>query len=577
MQENIFDMLGIVNPAKEEEKKKEAEKKAKAEEKKKKTAAKKSVNSNVSTIKIEKDGFSVITGYYPEIMIEPSELEEGKETLTVTELLKVLEKKHVSSFIDGHVKLAEIKADKGKKYLLTSDGLSMSFPKKGLSGEYQIILGGFETAISGESISMDDVKEMWTTHYPEHKGIVDFQYDEDRHIIVPVFKQKKVTSGKATGTVSIWGQEPHSFTDEKVEEVVKKLYSPLFMENYHIVASPEEGQYFVVPYIKTGAATPKTQMYPTEGVTLSLVFKRIELSPEMFGGKSEVTEDEILKLVAKDFPEYGNGRAAVTYLKKEKLIMVSIKSSKKGALSACMDNISAFGTAVFTCVTEEDMQTKLAEAKTIVNNSPEEYTLAYVELGNDRLRVEKTPVGLFVAGDGIFKSYAEFHMALPKIPKDIMDEIYSFFLQVKQFQSRSNEAAVQIFWDLKKQEYFVYYPVQEVSTVNVDFERNLLLENAFVLVADVHSHGSIRPFFSSTDNADEKGTRLFCVFGNMDDTTQYQYSLRAGTGGNFIDVDEETVLEDMFNGMFTSDAVVYPSDIVLRGIYEKISEKVRFQ
>ena len=49
------------------------------------------------------------------------------------------------------------------------------------------------------------------------------------------------------------------------------------MESYHIVASPEEGQYFVVPYIKTGAATPKTQMYPTEGVTLSLVFKRIEL------------------------------------------------------------------------------------------------------------------------------------------------------------------------------------------------------------------------------------------------------------------------------------------------------------
>lgn len=570
MQENIFDLLGIENPeVKKEEKKKAEGKKEKTAAKSKKTSSNSTV---VSKIDIPENGIEVVTGYYPVTKIEASD-SDGKTSLTITELLKILDNKGISSFIDGHVKVTEL--EKGK-YLLASDGVAMQIPeKKGLSGEYRIVLGGFETSISGENISTKDVEKYWISHYPEHKGIVTFQYDEDRSIIVPILKQGKVKPVKVTGTISVWGQEPHSFSEEKVEEVAKTTYSPLLKDNYHIVASAEEGQYYVVPYIKTGAATPKTQMYPTSDVSLSLVFRRIELSPEMFDGKDEVTEEELLSLITKDYPEYGNGRAELKYLKKEKLIMVSIKSSKKGSIVTCKDTISALGTMVFRCSCEEEIEEKLANAKAFVKNKPDDYALAYVEHGNDKLRLEKTPVGLFVAGTGCFAGYKEFTMALPKIPKDIMDEIFSFFLQVKKFQSRSNEAAAQIFWDMTKQEYFVHYPLQKVSTVNVEFERNPLLENAFVLVADVHSHGTIRPFFSSTDNTDEKGTRLFCVFGNMDDTTRYQFSLRAGTGGNFIELDESTVLEDMFNDMFTSDAVVYPSDI--RNIYARIAEKVQFQ
>ena len=152
-----------------------------------------------------------------------------------------------------------------------------------------------------------------------------------------------------------------------------------------------------------------------------------------------------------------------------------------------------------------------------------------------------------------------------------MEEIYTFFYNVKTYKLFSNEAAAQIFWNKKLKKYFVYYPKQAVSAAAVRFERDFVLEQNNVLVMDVHSHGDMSPFFSSIDDADEKGTRLFCVFGNLNDTCLCHYQLRAGTAGRFIKVNSQDIFEnDSFINMRVSESRK-------KEILNIISEKVNFE
>ena len=52
------------------------------------------------------------------------------------------------------------------------------------------------------------------------------------------------------------------------------------------------------------------------------------------------------------------------------------------------------------------------------------------------------------------------------------------------------------------------------------------------VVAEFHSHGSSRAFFSKTDDGDEQGFRIYGVVGRLDDP-EPEMSLRVGVYGNF--------------------------------------------
>ena len=56
------------------------------------------------------------------------------------------------------------------------------------------------------------------------------------------------------------------------------------------------------------------------------------------------------------------------------------------------------------------------------------------------------------------------------------------------------------------------------------------------VVAEFHSHGSSRAFFSATDDADELGFRIYGVVGRLD-TDRPELSLRVGVYGHFAPVD----------------------------------------
>ena len=63
------------------------------------------------------------------------------------------------------------------------------------------------------------------------------------------------------------------------------------------------------------------------------------------------------------------------------------------------------------------------------------------------------------------------------------------------------------------------------------------------VVAEFHSHGSSRSFFSATDDRDEQGFRIYGVAGRLD-TPRPELSLRVGVYGHFAPVDWPQV----FNG-----------------------------
>lgn len=95
--------------------------------------------------------------------------------------------------------------------------------------------------------------------------------------------------------------------------------------------------------------------------------------------------------------------------------------------------------------------------------------------------------------------------------------------------------------------YFYYVPHQTVTFASVNFFRNPQLEynERYILVADIHSHGTIDAFFSLVDNADELGTRLFAVFGGYQGNYMYpDIKIRAGSGGLFKPVPKDMLVDN---------------------------------
>ena len=68
------------------------------------------------------------------------------------------------------------------------------------------------------------------------------------------------------------------------------------------------------------------------------------------------------------------------------------------------------------------------------------------------------------------------------------------------------------------------------------------------VVAEFHSHGGSRAFFSKTDDRDEQGFRIYGVAGRLD-TPLPEMSLRVGVYGHFASVDWPQVFDGPHPGL----------------------------
>ena len=72
------------------------------------------------------------------------------------------------------------------------------------------------------------------------------------------------------------------------------------------------------------------------------------------------------------------------------------------------------------------------------------------------------------------------------------------------------------------------------------------------VVAEFHSHGSSRAFFSDTDDRDEQGFRIYGVVGRLD-APRPELRLRVGVYGHFAPVDWPQVFEGLQLGIWLID------------------------
>ena len=84
-------------------------------------------------------------------------------------------------------------------------------------------------------------------------------------------------------------------------------------------------------------------------------------------------------------------------------------------------------------------------------------------------------------------------------------------------------------------EYRLRVPAQTGEAGGVQYE---VLPNT---VLDIHSHGAMPAFFSSTDNRDEQGLKLYIVVGRLDRLIP-EVKLRVGVYGYFAPVRLEEIL-----------------------------------
>lgn len=247
----------------------------------------------------------------------------------------------------------------------------------------------------------------------------------------------------------------------------------------------------------------KEETYPSDAI-VSLVFTRLKLSSDLFGGRKEITKKELLKYIGKQYPEYSAERTDVTYDKKANLILPILKSGKRGIYEL---------------------------------NDTDEYRYEDTELMSVCAIKEETDCYSCVHG------IVYYH--LPKIPFSILLEIMHFFWDV--YVCRGTEAIAQIFYKRETKEYEVYYPKQDATVGNVDFIRDPEREVSplTIPVMEIHSHGAFVANWSMTDNMEELAHRLYAVVGEI---PHFHYDnvhirVRAATGGYYVQLDINEIFE----------------------------------
>ena len=302
------------------------------------------------------------------------------------------------------------KVDAGKEGAVTVKLKSLPRPDFKLDKPFTIVLNGIaaelvpsddgETDEDGEPVEKDiaeAAEEVWLKEHPEFKGCF-FIADEAKAVIVPVMQQNVKESVDIPFIYSVFGAEGGIITEEDVTvaegkavytDVCKKISEKLGIEVG--LCKTEDGTYYAVPntdgsVTNKNSNSVKEKTVPTS-CTVCFYGERVQVTPEMFEGKKEVTEKEFLKWVCSanggGHDEFAAERGSwIDYDSKSKLAIPRFKAARKGA-----------------------------------------YTI-----DSDGYRIQDTPVGLFRVLNGVPESEGNsFQYKLPMIPKTVWGPVADFF------------------------------------------------------------------------------------------------------------------------------------------------------
>ena len=168
--------------------------------------------------------------------------------------------------------------------------------------------------------------------------------------------------------------------------------------------------------------------------------------------------------------------------------------------------------------------------------------------------IRKNDIGIFTSPVSCVNEFpeikADFRMLLPKIPSHIFSKVMGFFKSIS--DTMTFEALVHILYDTEEKEYLIKVPKQKISHAAVDSENSEPYPDRYIHVMDIHSHNIMPAVFSSTDDRDEKETRLYAVAGRFDRTFP-EIAVRAGCAGKFIPLAPEDIFDADFFGEYPEE------------------------
>ena len=328
---NLFDLMGLENPVKEEEKKK-AEKKAEAKKETKK-AEKKKAEKKVAKIKLPINICIPFTEKIGGFTIE------GKEEVTHKEVIDELKARypHLIGMCDSLAPISEDNTSFALYYKNYGDVAKGSIPCK------KLLMGGeclpFE-AENEDEVDTEILKDAIIAANPLLDGC-DISFFHEDGVAVPVIKAKKfndevkqasikVIVPGATDFVVQLPEGEKAFTPDIVKANVPEEYAYLEPGLYK---HEKEWRVLLMPKaVASSAPEAKSKGFDISSgnVKVSILFTKLDLMPESFGGDEEITAEQICNfIVASGYPEFSSKRCSIEKASDDLLVAI-IKSSTKG-------------------------------------------------------------------------------------------------------------------------------------------------------------------------------------------------------------------------------------------------------
>ena len=180
--------------------------------------------------------------------------------------------------------------------------------------------------------------------------------------------------------------------------------------------------------------------------------------------------------------------------------------------------------------------------------------------------IRNTNMGKFVTpitgSDMLDNVQAGFIPALPLIPMELIVTVMTFFRHYMRLGGET-EALVNVYWDKVNPGYFVDVPKQVVTKASVNSQINAdLTDERYIHYMDIHSHNSMKAYFSGIDDSDERATRLYTVIGHLDKYLP-DIKTRFSNGGEFFEIDPA----DVFERVELSFPVEWTDNVCLRSMH----------
>ncbi len=138
---------------------------------------------------------------------------------------------------------------------------------------------------------------------------------------------------------------------------------------------------------------------------------------------------------------------------------------------------------------------------------------------------------------GLHMLSASIALKVPPIPASVLQDILVDARKMRTDTDQLNEVLYRFHYDGIRVR--IERPSQDTTPVSVE----AMGDGGADVILEIHSHGNMRAFWSSTDDADEKGFRIYGVIGRLDSDAP-EIRLRVGVYGYLYPIDQDVIFSD---------------------------------